>query len=73
MFSYLNFIRLLKSLSRLTNTQQGYSMKNVPFPPKSDAVWDKFCTQIRIVIQAKKIKYENIKLNKKKEYEVEHA
>jgi hypothetical protein len=46
-------------------------MKNAPFIPKSDAVWDKFCTRI----QAEKIindtfKYENIKLKKN---EAEHA
>jgi hypothetical protein len=51
MSSYLNFISLLKSLSRLT--------KN----PKSDAVWDKFCTQIRVATQAEKI-INDTKLNK---------
>jgi hypothetical protein len=55
MFSYLNFIILLKSLSRLSKkTQQGYSRKNAPFFPKSDAVWDKLCTRIRVATQAEK-------------------
>jgi hypothetical protein len=55
-FSYLNFISLLKSLSSLTKNPAGlYSLKNVPFFPKSDAVWDKFYTRIRVAAQAEKI------------------
>jgi hypothetical protein len=30
-------------------------MKNAPFFPKSDAVWDKFFTRIRVATQAEKI------------------
>jgi hypothetical protein len=30
-------------------------MKNTVFIPKSDAVWDKFCTRIRVATQAEKI------------------
>jgi hypothetical protein len=58
MFSYFNFISLLKSLSRLTKIPAGLS-----FFSKSDAVWDKFCTRIKVVAQAEEIinfKYENI-------------
>jgi predicted P-loop ATPase len=55
MFSYLNFISLLECLSRLTKkNQQVYSKKNAPFFPKSDAIWDKFCTQIRVATQTEK-------------------
>jgi hypothetical protein len=50
--SYLNFISLLKSLSRLTKTQQGYSMENAPFFPKFG---DKFINRIRVATQAEKI------------------
>jgi hypothetical protein len=61
MFSYLNFISLLKSLSRLAKTQQSYLyMKNAPFSPKSDAVWDEFCTRIRVATQAEKIRKDKI-------------
>jgi hypothetical protein len=35
-------------------TLQGYSMKNAPFIPKSNAVWDKFWTRIRVATQAEK-------------------
>jgi hypothetical protein len=69
--SYLNFISLLRSLARLTKkNQQGYSMTNASFFPKSDAVWDKFFTRIRLATQTEKIikmitfKYENIKFKK---------
>jgi hypothetical protein len=61
MFSYLNFISLPKSLSRLTKkNQQGYRMKNAQFFPKSDEVWDKFFTRIRVATQAKKFTNDNI-------------
>jgi hypothetical protein len=63
MFSNLNFISLLKSLSRLTKIQQ-YSMKiklkNAPFFPKSERDWDKFCTRIRVITYAEKIIYDII-------------
>jgi hypothetical protein len=52
MFSYLNFIRLLKSLSRLTfDSRLKYEnkIKNAPFSPKEERVWDKFCTRIRVI------------------------
>jgi hypothetical protein len=39
-------------------------MKSAPFFPKSDAVWDKFCTRIRVATQLK-FKYENTKLKKR--------
>jgi hypothetical protein len=44
-------------------------MKHALFIPKSDAVWDKFCTQNRVATQAEKsqmikFKYEKIKLKK---------
>jgi hypothetical protein len=52
-------------------------MSNAPFIPKSDAVWDKFCTQIRVATQAEKIINAKILIGKhkikKKEYEAEHA
>jgi hypothetical protein len=49
-------------------------MKNAQFSPKSDAVWNKFCTRTMVANQAEKIifmityKYENIKF-KRKEYD----
>jgi hypothetical protein len=30
-------------------------MKNAPFFPKSDAIWDNLCTLIRVATQAEKI------------------
>jgi hypothetical protein len=35
-------------------------MKNAPFFPKSDAVWDKFCARIRVATQAEKNINDNI-------------
>jgi hypothetical protein len=44
MFSYLNFIFFLISVSRLTKIQYGYSVgKNEPFIPNVPCGWDKFC------------------------------
>jgi hypothetical protein len=55
MFSYLNFISLLKNFITLDKNTAGLTYEKFAIFPKLDAVWDKSCTRIWVATQAEKI------------------